>query len=156
MTEPSLAGASAWEAELYQHLQEHAKSEEHAQSEYRSIADSTPEHDVRFLIELILEDEIRHHRLIAQLSDALRSLVKGANDPPIPWLSPQRPRPELLAATKEFLAAERDDLKELKRLQKELRPVEDTTLWALVVRLLVLDTGKHIEILRFIEQQAAD
>jgi len=149
-----IVGASTWEAELFKHLQAHGKSEEQAQKDYGEIAAVIEEGDVRFLIELILEDEIRHHRLIAQLAEALRTLVEAGGEPPIPWLTPLKRRPDLLAATRRFLTAEREDLKELRKLLKELRPVADTTLWALIVRLLVLDTRKHIEILRFIERRA--
>jgi FAD/FMN-containing dehydrogenase len=40
----------------------------------------------------------------------------------------------------------------LKRLRKDLRDVEDTTLWALLVETMQLDTAKHITVLRFIER----
>jgi len=53
------------------------------------------------------------------------------------------------------LAAEEKDRAELRRLRKQLKPFEETTLWALIVDLVLLDTEKHTRILRFISDHIA-
>jgi hypothetical protein len=51
------------------------------------------------------------------------------------------------AATHKLLDAERRDQSELKKLRKELKPFADTTLWALLVDIMLLETDKHIHAL---------
>ena len=46
------------------------------------------------------------------------------------------------------------DIKELKRLRRRLDAYQDTTLWALLVDLMLLDTEKHVHILRFVASHA--
>jgi bacterioferritin (cytochrome b1) len=147
-------GASVWEGTLLQMVQGHVAAEEHIEDDYRELASSTDAPDVRFLVNLILEDEERHHRWMAQLADAVRALINNDTSPEIPWLRHLDDQKELVDATKRFLAVERDDAKHLRQLMKELHDVEDTTLWALLVRLMLLDTEKHIEILRFVQRRA--
>jgi bacterioferritin (cytochrome b1) len=53
-----------------------------------------------------------------------------------------------------LLKKEREDAQELKRLQRELRDVKDTTLWSLLVDVMRHDTDKHIAILEFVEKHA--
>jgi len=135
-------------------MQSHAEAEEQIEEDYRQLASSVDAADVRFLIELILEDEGRHHRWFGQLSDAVKALIELKPEPEIPWVRPLSDPGELLKATKRFLAIERDDSKELRHTLKELHEVEDTTLWALVVLIMPPATEKHIEILRFIQRRA--
>jgi len=147
-------GASTWERTIFELMQSHGKAEEQVERDYRQLASSVGAADVRFLIELILEDEGRHHQWFGQLSNAITALIEMEPTPEIPWIEPLSDPGTLLESTKRFLAVERADAKELRHMLKELQVVEDTTLWALVVRLMLLDTEKHIEILRFIERRA--
>ena len=57
-------------------------------------------------------------------------------------------------ATDRFLAFERADLKSLRQLEKELRPVRDTTLFSVLIQVMEFDTKKHIAILEFIRRSA--
>ena len=59
-----------------------------------------------------------------------------------------------LELTRELIANEEADATELKRLRKEMRDFEDTTLWALLVDTMQLDTAKHLTLLRFVERHA--
>lgn len=147
-------GASVWEHTLLEMLQRHVAEEEGVEAGYRALAAETEAKDVRFLIELILEDEARHHRWLGQLANSVRALVEQDPDADIPWIGRLDHRSELLEATKRFLAIERADARHLRQLMRELHEVEDTTLWALLVRLMLLDTEKHIEILRFVQRRA--
>jgi len=143
-----------WEATLLQMVNGHVKEEAQIEEDYRRLATEIDAADIRFLIELILEDEERHHRWLAQLASSVKALVDLDPSPDIPWIRPLHDGEELAAATKRFLAIEREDARHLRQLIKELHEVEDTTLWALLVRLMLLDTEKHIEILRFVQRRA--
>lgn len=148
-------GASVPIRELVSRLAEHGTDEGKILAEYESLAEATQDRAARYLVSLIMEDERRHHRLLVEMATAMawETLDPAAmGTPPLGWALD----PELVAATRRLREYEERDRKELERLRKELKPFEETTLWALIVDLLLLDTQKHATILRFIERHAAD
>jgi hypothetical protein len=152
-----IIGASVWEQELFDHFESHVDSERELIAEYRELAESTSVPGFRYLAELILADEQRHHELFTDLAETIRAEVEFRPDIPVPPISLNRlaedERKRILALTDRFLALERDDARDLARLAKELDSVRDTTLWHLLVRLMQADTEKHIQILRFIRDR---
>jgi hypothetical protein len=54
--------------------------------------------------------------------------------------------------TKLLRKSEQADYRALRRIRMRLRPFADTTLWVLVVDLMLLDTKKHATMLRFLER----
>ena len=65
-----------------------------------------------------------------------------------------RDDPVLRNETERLLAFEKEDAKELRRLRKELRRSQGYPLLPLLVNLMLHDTAKHIDILRFIRSNA--
>jgi hypothetical protein len=59
-----------------------------------------------------------------------------------------------LRLTETLLGHERDDAKELRRLSSELKGLKQESLWQLLVKLMEMDTAKHIEILKFVKRNA--
>jgi len=151
-----LAG-SEWDQNLLAHFQEHVEGERDLLEAYAKFRDEGPEY-VRYLADMILADEARHHQLFRELVNRVRADIDWRDyGPQVPYVDPARDRgPALLEATDRLLAFERDDEKGLERLQKELRPVRNTTLFSLLVELMELDTKKHIAILEFIRRKATD
>jgi rubrerythrin len=152
MTNASSSGPSAWERDLYAHLTSHVEGERELLQEYRSAAQTSPSKALNYLVNLLIEDEIRHHRIFTELADSLKTdaLLVG-KDPTIPYLDFDHVANSeaVLDLTDQLLRREQEDAKELKRLAHELRDVKDTTLWSLLVDLMQRDTRKHIVILRF-------
>jgi hypothetical protein len=107
------------------------------------------------VIGLLVEDERRHHRHFIDLAQSLKVDAElGGAEPTVPNLDFRQADPEaVLDLTRELIASEERDAAELKRLRKDLRDVEDTTLWALLVDTMQLDTAKHLTILHFVERQ---
>jgi rubrerythrin len=151
-----LIGASVWEEELYEHLLSHGALEGGALEAYQRAADKSESAAFRYLVSLIMEDERRHHKLFADLADALRVDAEvRPTEPKIPRLGRwDDQQGQILELTDRLLDLERGDAKELKRLAHELDDVKDTTLWSLLVELMEADTAKHIRILEFIKKQA--
>jgi rubrerythrin len=151
-----LAG-SEWDENLLAHFQEHVEGERELLEAYAKFRHQGPEY-VRYLIDLILADEARHHQMFRELVNRVRSDIDWRDyGPKVPYLSNVREEAAaLVAATDRLLAFEREDEKSLRRLRKELRPVRDTTLFSLLVELMELDTKKHIAILEFIHRKAAE
>ena len=147
--------ASPWDEELLAHFDDHVGNELTLIEEYLGFRDRGPEY-VRYLVDFILDDESRHHKTFSELVNHVRAGVDFRDyGPQVPYVQPaSEDREALLEATKRFLALEREDQISLHRLQKELRPVRDTTLFSLLVELMELDTKKHIAILEFIHRTA--
>lgn len=147
--------ASPWDEQLLAHFDEHVSDELSLIEEYLGFRDRGPEY-VRYLIDLILGDEARHHQTFKELVNHVRSGVDFVDyGPQVPYVQKSSDdREALVEATNRFLAFEREDEKSLHRLQKELRPLRDTTLFSLLVELMELDTKKHIAILEFIRRTA--
>jgi hypothetical protein len=153
----SIVGASTWEQDLFDHISEHVETEQGILDEYRKLADETPSSAFRYLVELILDDEVRHHRLFTELADAIRNFAElGATDWPIPLLGSLSGGGErILEQTDKFLALEDEDARFLEDMAERLRPMRETTLWHLVVQIMQCDTEKHKHMLRFVADQAA-
>ena len=161
MTVDRIPGASVWEQEMYAHLCTHGKVEGEILDTYKELAEDDAQSPAfRYLAQMILEDEVRHHRTFDDLAVALRQMTELRNeDEPIPSIRGLRADRELVRETTErLLEVERGDVKELKYLAKELKDFGDTTLWGLLIELMLDDTKKHIKILQFIDEhsQAAD
>ena len=147
----TLAGASLWEEELYSHLTHHASDEQATIERYQELATGSDSETFRYLVAQIVDDEKRHHRWMADLAATIRSAV-DMSEAPLPTLDLGRAGPDVLAATDELLRIERTDRKALKGLERELADVRDTTIWALIVRLMLIETDKHIAILDFVRR----
>jgi rubrerythrin len=148
-----LAGASVSEQELFDSLLTHEREEKEVIAAYEDLAEAASSETVRYLVSLILEDERRHHRVLAELMNTVRAQAtfeeQGTR---LPYLDVQRNRDRaLLEETRRFLNLERRDRAELKRLERKMRAVGGE-FDAFVVKLLRTDTERHISILRFIEQ----
>lgn len=148
----TLVGASVWEQELYDQLTQHVAAEEGILGSYRQMASDTASPDIAYLAGLIVDDEVRHHRIFEQLASSIRAEaeLRQAKDG-VPHIPLTRSDPTaLLEATERLLAMEHEDRRALKELRRSLRPVASTTLWALLVETMELDTRKHIAMLRYI------
>jgi len=150
-----VTGANSWERRIVAVLEEHGAEEGRLLGAYQHFVDDAEQPAVRYLVNLILEDERRHHQAMVEIAN---SVAWGD-----PRLSPEGGVPELpsslhdealLAATKSLLDAERRDHRDLEALRVELDTVADTTLWALLVDLMILDTEKHIRILERVADMA--
>ena len=146
-----LVGASVWEEELYAQLTGHAVEEQATLERYQALADSSESKTFRYLVTQIVEDEMRHHRWLADLAATIKSST-DLSTPPTPPFDLERAGSEVLPATEELLRIERHDRKALKRLEREMADVRDTTVWSLLVHLMIMDTDKHIAILDFVRR----
>ena len=149
-------GLSVWESDLLRHLNQHMETEGALLAAYRKLADESDADYVSYCVDLIIEDEMRHHRLFSELVNAIRSAVEQPQGLAVPLIRNASNPEELLQATKELLAREQADEKELKRLARQLRDLRGTSTWPLLVELMERDTAKHQGILRFLEQQLED
>lgn len=151
-----LVGASLWEQDLYDHLTSHESNELELLRSYQQVAEKADSPAFTYLVELIVEDEKRHHHLFRELASALRTDAELRHEQPaVPRLDGWGGDPELIAVlSSQLIDQERTDLKELRRLEHELKEVKDTTLWSLLGKVMQADTNKRIEILEFARRHA--
>ncbi len=149
-------GGSPWEIELYRMLTSHVATERSLLEDYMTAADGVGSKALTYLVNLLVDDEKRHHRMFLDLAASLKSDAELApDDPAVPRIDFNRHNAgHVVEVTNRLLANEEADAKELKRLKKALHDVEDTTLWSLLVDLMLRDTEKHIAILEFATRTA--
>jgi len=141
---------------MFVYLIEHMRREGAMLEEYVATAEGTESKALAYLVNLLVEDERRHHRFFNELASSLKSEAELSGvEPVIPRLDLRVvDKADLLAITRRLLEHEQSDAAELKRLHKDLRDLQDTTLWVLFVEVMQRDTEKHIAILKFVADHA--
>jgi rubrerythrin len=151
-TSRPLVGSSTWEQRLFSHLNEHVRYERDVLEAYVAAADATDSRALAYVVKILIEDEQRHHMLFQELADSLQHDAEShPGDPAIPRLD-FHVDSAVRELTDQLVNREREDLRELKKLQKGVREIKDTTLWPLLVDLMRRDTKKHIAMLRFVQR----
>jgi len=142
-------GASTDDRDLVELITSHGRQETERLLRYEEVAQrSSPA--MRYLMELIVEDERRHHRLLAEIADAIAWGTVPTPQSGVPRPGSEDADAELVAETKELLTAEKEDRAELRRLRRRLRASYTGTLWPLLVEVMLHDTDKHVHILDYI------
>jgi hypothetical protein len=147
--------ASSGDRDLVDLLERHGAEEGAILKRYEQLSATARSESTRYLIGLILEDERRHHRVIAEIANAVvfGGYEQAGTSGAVPDLDTRSEDPDLLAVTRELIRIEKEDAAELKRIRRELKAYSETTMWALLLETMLLDTDKHKRILEFIERQ---
>jgi len=137
------------------HIGEHLEDEREIVDSYRGLAESSADDAVKYLMNLIVADEERHHRVLLEMENTIRSGIEFREiSPSVPTLGDEQDVSDLLELSRQFLAVEKSDARSLRRLRHEARAARPTSLLPLLVELMEKDTDKHIRILRFIVSHA--
>ena len=135
-------------------LRSHGEREGAALASYARLVEGSDDDGLKYAVRLIMEDEARHHRQIAEMLNTMHSFVWEVDvQPAIPSIRVHDDA-ALRDETERLLAFERQDERELRRLRRELRKEHGSPLLPLVVNLMIRDTEKHIDILRFVRARA--
>jgi hypothetical protein len=145
---------TTWAESLLATLQAHMDGERDALRQYGELADASPDDHVRFLMKLILDDEVRHHGLLAEMATNLRAELERGDGDGLPTMRRAADREALVARTDELLRLEREDVKELQRLRREISKVADTRWWGAIIDAMEMDNRKHIKLLEFVRENA--
>ncbi len=142
------AAVGEFDAALIENLERHLSDEQTILDEYRVLAESTDE-PVRYIAQLILDDEQRHHRVLTEMLNQFRTHVWLADQSPhVPWLTRSHDRRTLKKSVRRLRAFERRDLRELRKLRRRFRVLHRDSLNGVLVRALIIDTHKHLLYLR--------
>ena len=154
-----MVGTREWEQDIYEYVSSHGQVEGEILDEYARLSeDETISPAFSYLARIILEDEVRHHRIFEELAETLGQMGDNAEEAsPIPSLSGfHTDRIQIQRVTGKLLEVERADQRELKDLAKRLREFDKVTMWGLLIELMLDDTKKHIKILEFIRDRSKD
>lgn len=153
LKEPGAQAMSGAERLLNQ-FANHETQEAHFTRRYKEVFEKCKNPLVRFLLQLIIADEEKHHAVI----HAMSSTLKGA----INWIKPQdaltgvyelgAEKDELLKLTEEFVELEKKGIKEYKDLIKASKDYH-RGVFVLLLGSMIRDSEKHAEILEFLVQR---
>jgi iron-sulfur cluster repair protein YtfE (RIC family) len=144
------------EASLYSHVRAHIANEQFAIDGYQQIATTYDRSTyVGYLVDLILEDEKRHHQLFADLLATIEQRAAEDRSTPVPEVRPLPELDELHSKLESYLQFEKQDRDELAQLSKALRSQPADSLWPLLIDIMRRDTDKHIHILQFLCRNAS-
>ena len=74
-----VVGTREWEQDVYEHIANHGQIEGEILDEYASLADDeTISPAFSYLAGIILEDEVRHHRVFEELAETMRQMGADA------------------------------------------------------------------------------
>jgi len=110
-------GASAWELDLWTHLTSHVAAERGLLDEYSKVAEQSSSKALRYLVNLLIEDEIRHHRIFTELAESIKAEAELREEdsiiPDLDFVGSERA--EVLAATQKLMEHEDQDAHELQQ-----------------------------------------
>jgi len=133
----------------------HEREEQGFLEGYRDIADQHENPLVRFLLQMIMSDEEKHHEVVHRIATTLDADLIGrrpsAGLPKIGQISADE-KESLLELTAEFIRTEKEGIKEYKALLKPSGNYYGGLL-VLLIKTIIHDSEKHLMILQFIDKK---
>lgn len=121
---------------------------------YREIAGKSKNPFVKFLLQLIISDEEKHHTVTHAMVSTLRGgLTWTKTEGAINGLADLgSEKDELLKLTEDFIQLEKKGIKEYRGLIKRTKGYYQG-LFVLLLQSMIRDSEKHVEILEFLRQR---
>ncbi len=138
---------------LLQEFESHDASEGEFIRAYKEIADKSKDKLVKFLLQLIVTDEERHHAVMHAMAATLRGSINWTETKnSIPTLGDlSEDKEKLIKLTADFIKFEKEGIKESKKLLKTTKGYYQG-LFDLLVTTMIHDSQKHVEILEFLHK----
>lgn len=137
-------------------IEAHEAAEEEAIVTYRSMA-AGGDPAIALVMQLVVEDEERHHRLMEQVATRLNDDLRWTSTP---GALPAATRGAVvttsisLAEARRLADDERQGVTHLRRLAREIAALHDG-LPALLLEMMALDSEKHERVLHYVEHRLA-
>src|SRR5262245_9808427 len=138
---------------LLEAVEAHARAEQDALGLYQRVADQSGDPIVALVMQLILDDEQRHHTLLGRMATSLRNALEWRSEPGALPSGNEPPRgihAELLETTRELIKEEHDGARYLRKLAGGQRGL-NAGLATVLLEMMALDSEKHAYLLRFVE-----
>ena len=138
-------------------LSAHVDGESEHIEAYRRLSHTIEDPIVKMLMDLVIEDEERHHDLMRRMAARLRDDLQATrSDAALPYApSPRNGRLRGFAAIVEAYAKdERQGIRQLRRLACDAGLIYDGV-FALLLETMADDSAKHERVMRFVLQRIA-
>lgn len=150
----SRPGTVEW---LLDAVERHAIAEQDALAQYEYLRTASGDPVIALVMQLILDDEERHHGLLKRIEATLRDAVEWTDSPTALPASvpPQLPVPaELVETASALIKEERTGahyLRELAHRDKEA----SAGLQSVLIEMMAMDSDKHARLLQFVHDRLA-
>lgn len=142
---------------LSNEFEAHESEESKFLKQYKEVAGTTQNRMIKFLLQMIISDEEKHHAI----THAMASTLKGdlnwtSSDDALHGLySVVEEKEKLLQLTEGFIRVEKQGIKEYKELIKSSKGYY-RDLFVLLFESMIHDSEKHIKILDFLRMRLRD
>jgi rubrerythrin len=136
---------------LIRALEAHAAAEVHDVGTCQQIAQRTADPAVRFLFDLVLEDEQRHHSVIQSMIRRLQEEVEFVPSPDAMPVAdaPTSADPEMVASVRALIRDEQEGARYLRHLARQ-EPALYGGLFSMLLETIARDSEKHAAIFRYV------
>jgi rubrerythrin len=142
-------GSAEW---LLDAVERHGIAEQDALAQYEYLRTASGDPVIALVMQLILDDEQRHHGLLKRMEATLRDALNWTHSPdalPVPG-SPQQPVEKSLVDTaRALIEEERTGAKYLRDLAHREKDVSEG-LQSLLIEMMAMDSDKHARLLQFV------
>lgn len=138
-------------------VERHATAETDALEQYEHLRTASNDPVVALVMQLILEDEERHHGLLRRIESSLRDALNWTHSPAsLPAsANPQQPVDgELAEAARELIDEERTGARYMRELAQREKGI-DSGLHSLLLEMMAMDSEKHARLLQFVHDRLA-
>lgn len=140
---------------LLRALEAHETAEQKTLIDYERLLEDVHDPAVKLLMQLLVEDERRHHDLLRRMVTNLRGDIEWTHSRdllPVDMQPGESDRKQLVETTRMRLNEERHGVRAFRELAREHRDLYDG-LFALLFEVMAMDSEKHERVLTFIEQK---
>jgi len=140
---------------LLEAVERHANAEQDALAEYAFVAEASADPVVALVMQLILEDEERHHGLLRRIEATLRDALNWTHSPsalPIAAIPQQPVARDLVAITRGLVDEERSGARMMRELAHGEKGI-DMGLHSLLLEMMAMDSEKHARLLQFVQRR---
>lgn len=150
--------AAAWAADrspvserLVRALEAHEAAEAESLDSYEQLAEASGDAVVAALVRLVIEDEMRHQKLLLQMTSPVdeRNGVDGAVSLVDLGASALEDRTPAIVATRALIREEREGARHLRHLARQEHQLHDG-IYAILLESMARDSEKHEHILRYV------
>jgi rubrerythrin len=139
---------------LMHEFQTHESDEARWLAIYKKLAHESEDPLIRFLLNLIITDEERHHEIICQIVSGFKEelLWRSSETMAASRLDQDKGAKDFSETVERLLVVERDGIGEYERLAKTTKGFHQG-LFGVLCRTMIQDSLKHIDILDFLKQK---
>lgn len=147
-------GSVEW---LLDAVERHAIAEQDALAQYEYLRTASRDPVIELVMQLILDDETRHHGLLKRIEATLRDAVDWTHSPsalPTPTPPRQPVAVELMRTTTALIKEERTGARYLRELADRDKDAS-AGLQRVLIEMMAMDSDKHARLLQFVHDRLA-